>query len=138
MLEEHPDVPAVGLHQAVDVGHGAEQQVGGGQAQPLPLIMSFQQKIDEGLVDAAQDLVLSAEVVIQRRLGYASSDGDLLHRDAGVAVPVEEPGGQRDDLGAALVRGGRRGGASHGVFPGSHLSAHSGGRGAAAASAAAA
>jgi len=39
VLEEHPDVAAVRFHQPEDVGHRAEQQVGGGQAEPFPLVL---------------------------------------------------------------------------------------------------
>jgi hypothetical protein len=99
--EEHPDVAAVSFHQPEDVGHRAEQQVGRGQAEPEALGLAIGQQVDEGLVDAAEDLVLGPEVVMQGGLGDPGRD--LLHRHTGVTALVEQAGGQRDHFRPAGV-----------------------------------
>ena len=46
---------------------------------------------------SSQQLVLVAEVVIERGLGDAAGLGDLVHRGRGVAVPREQLGGAGED-----------------------------------------
>jgi hypothetical protein len=98
--------PVLGLRAGVDVEEGRDQAPDPG----LGLVGLGADLVDQGLEagdvrrgDLEQQVLLVAEVVIERGLGDTAGLGHLVHRGRGVAAAGEQLRGAAEDLLALVV-----------------------------------
>src|SRR5688572_15396349 len=70
-----------------------------------PMADAGKREFRVGLQGGGEEIVLAAEVVVERPLGYAGPRGDRVEPDAGETVPIEELVGGLQDGPASLIGG---------------------------------